>query len=265
MATEVISTIRSSGGDYTSLSAWEAGEQGDLTGVRDEISTAELYDDWPSGLNDSVTIDGWTTDSTRYVRVTVASGHRHNGVPKSGFFLEQSTAGTSLLLVWEQYTRVEWVDGEQLSTSSGKYCFREYSANNVRWDRCIGRNRSSNQPAFLMLTPSEARQCLAYSSFMGFYGGSANCITRNCVAANCTTGYGGSGGAGESYNCIAYSNTTQWASGWAYSGLGSHNATSSGSDDAPGANSVVGIASGDFVNAAGNGGAAYLPEGSPGL
>jgi len=38
--TKIIDPDNGSGTDYTSLSAWEAGQQGDLTGVRDEIAVA---------------------------------------------------------------------------------------------------------------------------------------------------------------------------------------------------------------------------------
>src|SRR5688572_22296204 len=50
-----IRTVKSSGGDYTSLGAWEAGEQGDLTGLGP--AWCELH-----AVNDSTadTIDGWT-------------------------------------------------------------------------------------------------------------------------------------------------------------------------------------------------------------
>ena len=65
MATTHTKTVKSSGGDYTSLSAWEAGRQGDLPTL-DYIEVADC-----SGFEDTtgVEIDGWTTDSTRYIEI----------------------------------------------------------------------------------------------------------------------------------------------------------------------------------------------------
>jgi len=51
MATEVIHTLKASGGDYTLMSTWEATEQRDLVAA-DEIEILECYNDWPDGLDD---------------------------------------------------------------------------------------------------------------------------------------------------------------------------------------------------------------------
>lgn len=75
MPTTATKTVKPSGGDYTSLSAWEAGQQGDLT-VSDTIQQAECY-----AMNDAtqVVINGWTTDATRYLRIYTPSSERHDG------------------------------------------------------------------------------------------------------------------------------------------------------------------------------------------
>jgi cytoskeletal protein CcmA (bactofilin family) len=61
---EIIKTIKSSGGgDYTSLAAWEAGEQGDLVAAGN-IAIAECYN-----MEDTtaVVVAGWTTNSSNYI------------------------------------------------------------------------------------------------------------------------------------------------------------------------------------------------------
>jgi len=75
MATIVIKTIKPSGGDYTSLSAWEAGEQRDLVTLN-EIAVAECY-----SMQDTtaVTINGFTTDAAHYVEIRTPLSERHNG------------------------------------------------------------------------------------------------------------------------------------------------------------------------------------------
>jgi hypothetical protein len=71
MASTVIKTVKpGGGGDYASLSAWEAGENGNLVGA-DEIRVAECY----GGLDaTAVTISGGTVDATRYLIVRAAAG-----------------------------------------------------------------------------------------------------------------------------------------------------------------------------------------------
>jgi len=84
MATEVIKIVdpdNGSGTNYTSLSAWEAGEQGDLTGARDEIAVAKCRCTGGTADTTGLIIEGWTTDSTRYIKIWTdpAESYRHNG------------------------------------------------------------------------------------------------------------------------------------------------------------------------------------------
>src|SRR3989338_10070796 len=56
---------------YTSLSAWEAAENRNLT-VTNEIAVARIEGTWTNPDTTAVTIDGWTTDATRYIRIYTA-------------------------------------------------------------------------------------------------------------------------------------------------------------------------------------------------
>lgn len=247
MATEVISTIRSSGGDYTSLSSWEAGEQGDLVSL-DEIHTAECYNDWPSGLNDILTIDGSTTDSTRYMRVTVAAGHRHNGTPQTGFFMYASSVSARIVYNLDPYTQLEWVDIENTSSTGHGFELGAYAG--VVAVCCIAKAGSSGQAFRSLLLANTVRNCLAWGGSVGFHAISPLGSTAdNCGAANCATGWTLST-AQVLRNCWAYNNTTNYSG--SASASSTNNATSSASDDAPGGSSVTGVASSDFANAAGN-------------
>jgi len=82
MPTTVTKTVKSSGGDYSSLLAWEAGEQGDLVAA-DEIRQAECYAFFDDG-GDAV-MSGWTLDATRYPRIFVAAGNQHDGTRGTGY------------------------------------------------------------------------------------------------------------------------------------------------------------------------------------
>ena len=89
MATEVIKIVdpdNGSGTNYTSLSAWEAGEQGDLTGARDEIAVAKCRCTGGSADTTGVYINGWTTSSTQYIKIWTdpSEGYRHSGKWSTG-------------------------------------------------------------------------------------------------------------------------------------------------------------------------------------
>lgn len=95
MAVTITKTVKSAGGDYTSLSAWEAGQQGDLVTL-DEIHQAECYN---FSDTTAVTFAGWTTDATRYLRVYTPAAERHTGVFGTGYRLIASAAFGNTILV----------------------------------------------------------------------------------------------------------------------------------------------------------------------
>lgn len=103
MASESIKTIKTAAGDYTSLSAWEAGEQGDLTGVRDEIAVAECY-----SFEDTtaVSVTGWTTDATRYIKIYTPTSERHDGKWSTSKYRLNVASGIALN-IGEENVRVE--------------------------------------------------------------------------------------------------------------------------------------------------------------
>jgi hypothetical protein len=84
MATTRTVTVKTSGGDYTSLSAALSGEAGNLVTL-DRLLVISCYN-----MQDTTaaTISGFTTDSTRYVKIVAAE--KHNG--------KWSTAGYRLVL-----------------------------------------------------------------------------------------------------------------------------------------------------------------------
>jgi len=101
-------TIKSSGGDYTSLAAWEAATQGDLTGLGPAI--AECYD-----LDDTtdVAIAGWTTTPTDYIEIRAADSARCNGSTRAQtgntYRLSGTDAGGQLRIA-EEYVRIKGIE-----------------------------------------------------------------------------------------------------------------------------------------------------------
>ncbi len=79
MPSTVVKSIKEAGGDYTTVTAWEAALPADLT-VSDEIQVGELY----RNTVEDVTIAGSTTDATRYIVLcggssTASDVYKHRG------------------------------------------------------------------------------------------------------------------------------------------------------------------------------------------
>ena len=77
----IIDPDSGSGYDYASLNAWEAAEQAVLT-TTNEIALATCRSTGGSADTTPVTILGWTTDATRYIKIWTdpTESYRHNGV-----------------------------------------------------------------------------------------------------------------------------------------------------------------------------------------
>jgi len=64
------------GGDYTSLSAWEAARQAVLSAPE----LGEIDGDWSGGADTTVvSIDGWTTSAANYISIYTTAAARHSG------------------------------------------------------------------------------------------------------------------------------------------------------------------------------------------
>src|SRR5574340_467643 len=115
MPTTNTKTIKPSGGDYTSLSAWEAGRQADLV-TGDIIEVAECY-----AMNDTTpfTIAGWTTDATRYIEIRTAAGEGHAGTWSTSKYYLSGTNAT-LIDVQEEFVRILGLQGQLTYTGSGE-------------------------------------------------------------------------------------------------------------------------------------------------
>lgn len=247
MPTTVVKTIRASGGDYTTLSAWEAANQGDLVAA-DEIRVAECYNDWPGGLNDAVYLDGSTEDATRYLMITVAPGHRHDGTPGTGFHIRRDQDWLTLVrLNASSRARLEWLDARNGATNGTAYDIQQGWATN-----CIARGGYRGFGSCRV--NSRLVNCLAIgpSSIAAFeLTDWQNAQALNCVAAGASYGFRYNKGTGAVLkNCVAYGNTTNYSG--TYAAASTNNASSSASDDAPGGSSVWNVTSAAFADAANN-------------
>ncbi|MFC1701122.1 hypothetical protein ACFLZ0_03240, partial [Patescibacteria group bacterium] len=132
--TETIGLVRQDCAGYTncftSLSAWEANyggidfgacEVGDLV-CADTIAIAQIDGSWSSADTTAVTIDGWTTDATHYIKVYTTATARHNGIytgdggKSTAYRLVLSN--TKALDIREGNTRIDGLQIEITSASS---------------------------------------------------------------------------------------------------------------------------------------------------
>lgn len=269
MATEVVSTIRASGGDYSSLSAWEAGEQADLV-TADEIAVAECYNDWASGLSDSVTVSGWTVDSTRRIIIRAASADgtqgpsKHGGIPGAGFYITHSTDHQMTVTVSVLHTLISGIEARHTGRATAFRAIENTNDLSIVFDGCIGSQALglSGYAAF-ELKRGTVRNSLAIDSAIGFYSGYNYYGSRfyNNKAINCTTGVVIGTGTSSSdisssaiKNTLAYGCTTNWsvtASGIRTGHVYNNASGDYAGDPPPGTSPYTSdVVSSDFVDAA---------------
>ncbi len=113
---------------YTTIQGWEDDRQGDLVAT-DRIEVGVCYND--GAFDELVMIDGSTTDADHYMHLTVAPGHRHNGIAGLGVRIEPTAAGHAIL-IQDDHTRVEWLEITDWSTKTvGSYDGINIKADNV--------------------------------------------------------------------------------------------------------------------------------------
>lgn len=114
MPTIITKTVKSSGGDYSSLISAEAGEQGDLVALDRQLNI-ECYS-FDDNNSSQFSLDGWTTDTTRYVKIYTPSTERHDGKWNTSKYRFRVTSGFAGFFnsfkINEDYTII---DGLQVS------------------------------------------------------------------------------------------------------------------------------------------------------
>lgn len=205
MATTVTKTVKTSGGDYTSLSAWEAGEQGDLV-TADEIRQAECY---AMADTTAVIIDGSTTDATRYLRVYTPTAERHAGAWNTGkYYLEVSTGvGITVtdanvylegLQILTNGTRAATVGGADNDNQRISDCifrggtqptvYLDGSADKYIWNCIIYGGTEQGLRVFVAV---KIYSCTIIGGTYGLDSTFASPIVKNCYASGATAAYEG--------------------------------------------------------------------------
>lgn len=211
MATERLRTIKPAGqgGDYTSLSAWEAGEQADLVAL-DEYRVGEIQGDWSETTTTGVTIDGWTTDETRNIIIRTDSANRASADWSTSKFRISTSSGDGFLIL-EYWVTIIGIQAESTNTTStARYMFNPVPVGStgsiIIFDSCYAKNTGGGQGhgfrVRFMGTGTYIRiiNCIAhgwnYDDFStGFVTESASSANRlyvtayNCTAYRCSIGF----------------------------------------------------------------------------
>jgi hypothetical protein len=161
-------TVKTSGGDYTTLNAALAAQSGDLV-ANTRILTIECY-----GMTDTTaaaTGAGYTTSASYYIKIV--SADRHNGTAKAvsggtNYYLSTANSAAALSLAAE-YTRV---DGLEVS-----------AARSSNYENAIGMNVVLGTG---LIENNIVHDCLALNSNGSGYGiiYYAGCTIRNNIVYN---------------------------------------------------------------------------------
>lgn len=189
MTTTVTSDIIGGANHYPSLTAWEAGEQADITLATgsDEIHEARCFD---GTLADICTIFGWTTSATNYIRIFTEAAERHDGTVATGFRLTDSGTDTAIRIA-EEFVRIE---GLVIHDTGNHGCISDVGASGtgeIRVDSCIGKSDTGTSSSF----------CFSFGST----GASIVVVLRNNIAYDFRNATSGGFGYGFlSSSCVAY-------------------------------------------------------------
>ena len=172
----------------TAIQDWETAREGDLvTDNRREVGVA--YND--GDFNFGVQIMGSTTDSCRYMWLTVAPGQRHAGIEGTGVVLDGLDVAGRQLNIVDDYITVEWFElkrldpaGEAVRLAGADSLFSHLIVHDFGAD---GFDVSAGGGVSFTL-----RNSLIYNGGAGIWGGSSPGSTG--TIENCTVyGMGGTG------------------------------------------------------------------------
>lgn len=214
-------TVKSSGGDYTSLNAALAGQAANLTtncaGTGGAgILTIECY-----AMSDTTAANtgtGYTTSADYYINITVPTAERHVGKWNGDKYNLITTAdSTPALTIAENYTRCL---GLQLSQNGGynsRQCLKVNNLTGIIVDSCIlkigGTGGASSESFSTSCTATYSVVVVntiainpLHTGFQAGEGGSPSVVFYNCTAVSCAyKGFDSYSGRTLLKNCVAHS------------------------------------------------------------
>lgn len=178
-----IKTLKASGGDYSSMSAWEAAQPATLSAP----SELECYN---FALSDNVAISGITTSAANYLRIYTPLTERHDGraraISGTGFRISDSTS-SGTIRVAADHVRFEGLEIEQTGTNTGLSVqavqFVAFSAgSDVRVEKCIV--HTAHTGTQYSITAATTNLNLIWRNNVA-YGSSRMWDTRNAASVLC--------------------------------------------------------------------------------
>ena len=222
-ATQLLKTVKPSGGDYTSLEAcMHANEQNLVTA--DKYFDVEIDGSWSSADTTAVVIHNYTTDATRYINIYTTTAARHKGVWSTSYYILEPASGNAISSTALYIT----INGLQARASGSVTIINNTGGASLNISNCIVRGNSSNANGYVIQNFGKIWNCIVYdisttSGQYGVYNGTAVYSTtvisgwivmRSVVTVkNC---YAGGGSFGTDYWGIT--NMTTSASSDATSG-----------------------------------------------
>jgi len=200
---------------YSTLTTWDAACPADLV-TDDSIWKGVGYND--STFTVAVTISGITTDATRYVWLTVADGHWHQGT-KTGCVVNMGGAATTPINAASNYCLIEkWRVTGYTSSGAGPQAGISNGSLSAKTRFCFVHDVSSTSSSTIRgisLGTSDTHNIVENSIVLNITGtvgivmgilaqGSSN--TRNCTVYNCTSTSNNAYGLWGSYAESIYNN-----------------------------------------------------------
>ena len=273
MPTVITSTLKPSGGDYTTIAAWLSANGGatsqDLV-ANDEAIVLECYSGDYTGIasggdgyiGEAISPSGWTTDATRNITIRAAPGHRHNGIPGQGFEWRNTNNFTSPLTLSNDVSwHLEWIHFNQFTNVDYRQAL--VCGTETIVTGCIFQQSGTGAADCVQ---QGARDSFFYLClFIGNGTNTAKAVETanftnasyyNCAFIDCDAGIDSNTNSVAyedvlvncyAFNCdeFTFSGNTQYIKD------SSHNASSLPNDNTPGSNVFLGaIGADNFVNAA---------------
>lgn len=263
MTTTVTKTIKASGGDYTTLSAFITAIPANLV-TADQIWVAECYN---FELSNNINITGKTTDATRYIEIKAASGEGHGGVWGTGFTLKQT--GTSYCVtINNNYVKMHGFTVKATTSTEPRCIYIETGTTGIEiHDMMIDGSVAADYYGVSVVGIRLGASETVYNNVIkhnvaivtaGSIVSTAKIYNNTLIkAGGGTTSYGIRSGTGLNNtpnvtNNVVYGFTSCFAEATANTMAGSHNASSDSTSSIPGSNNLTSIASSVFYDYAAN-------------
>lgn len=127
---KIIDPSNATGTDYTSILAWESGEDGDITATgSDVIAVAECRGTADNSISGTPNyFGGWTTDSTHYVEIRNHSSQPPNGYKDFNRYYINMDADDNSISMQIEHLRIKGIQFFQTYSTGTQSCISSYYA-----------------------------------------------------------------------------------------------------------------------------------------